>query len=157
MPDQDQKLLEHFRNPKNVGIIENSDGYGRVENPVNGYITDMYIKIENDRIADIKFKTFGCVVTIASASALSESVKNKKLQDIINTNNTIENLIENIKNDLGEIPDKNWHCPPTAIQALLITILDYFRKKKDEKNINKIEKKLSELKQYYSMMLEKQQ
>ncbi|GAJ01119.1 unnamed protein product, partial [marine sediment metagenome] len=76
-------MLEHFNNPRNVGVIEDADGYARVENPVCGDMTDVYIKVENERIKDVKFKTFGCLVTIASASALSEAVKGKSLDEIL--------------------------------------------------------------------------
>jgi len=81
---ENEKMLEHFRNPQNVGTIENADGYGRGTNPINGYITDMYLKIEGDKIVDIKYKTYGCVATIASTSAISHIVKGKILSDIIN-------------------------------------------------------------------------
>ncbi len=78
------KVLDHFRNPRNVGVIEDADGWSRVENPVCGDITDMYLKVSDRRIVDIKFTTFGCFATIASASALTEAVKGKRLGEILN-------------------------------------------------------------------------
>lgn len=153
MSDTNPKLLEHFQNPRNVGIIENADGYARVENPVNGYLTDIYINIENGRIKDVKFKTFGCVVTIASASALSEEVKGKTLNEIVDGSDPLESLMELIKRELGEIPEKNWHCPPTAIQTLLTAISYYYKKKKEEEKVKKIEKALSDLKSYFETRL----
>ena len=149
MSDTNPKLLKHFQNPKNVGIIENADGYARVENPINGYMTDIYIRVENGRIEDVKFKTFGCVVTIASASALTEIVKGKTLDEIVDNENPVETLIQLIEGELGEIPEKNWHCPPTAIRVLLSAISDYYRKNKNEIKVNEIEKILIALKCYF--------
>ena len=153
MSETDQKLLEHFRNPKNVGTIENADGYAQGENPVNGYMTDMYLKVENGRITDVKFKTVGCTVTIASASALTNAVKGKTLEKLVDGGNPLETLMELIKRELGEIPEKNWHCPPTAIQTLLIAISDYYRKNKDEQNVKKIEKTLADVRSYFETKL----
>lgn len=153
MSDTNPKLLDHFQNPRNVGIIENADGYARVENPINGYMTDIYIRVENGRIEDVKFKTFGCVVTIASASALSEVVKGKTLDEIVDGRDPIETLMQLIKKELGDIPEKNWHCPPTAIQVLLSAISDYYRKNKDEKKVKKIEKILIDIKCYFEKKL----
>ena len=149
MPEPNFKILEHFHNPRNVGLIENADGYGRGENPINGYITDIYLKVENGQIKDIKFKTFGCTVTIASASALSEAVKGKVLEDIISGSDPVKTLITYIEKELGEIPEKNWHCPPTAVQTLLIAIHDYYRKKGDKKRIFELEKLITKSKCYF--------
>ena len=155
MSELDNKLLEHFRNPRNVGIIENANGYARVENPVNGYTTDMYLHIENGQIQDIKFKTFGCTVTIASASALTNIVKGKTLEDILNSGDSLKKLLELLRMELGDIPEKNWHCPPTAIQTLLIAICEYYRKNNDEKTVTKIEKTIDEVKCYFANRLDK--
>jgi nitrogen fixation NifU-like protein len=150
MSSTNPKLLDHFQNPRNIGKIDNADGFARGENPVNGYITDMYIRIDNGRIEDVKYKTVGCVVTIASASALSEIVKGKCLDEIIDNINPFQTLMQAITEIIGEIPDKNWHCPPTAIQTLLAAISDYFRKNKDEGNLNKVEHILTDIKGYFN-------
>ena len=154
MSEPNFKLLEHFHNPRNVGLIENADGYGRGKNPINGYLTDFYIKIENEQIKDIKFKTMGCVVTIASASALSEAVKGKTLEEIVDGTDPIKRLGVLIKKELGKIPEKNWHCPPTAIQILLTAILDYYKKNQDEKNVKRIERTLDDIKCYFEKKLD---
>ena len=154
MSEYNQKLLEHFRNPRNVGIIKNPDGYARVENPVNGYTTDMYLRVENGQIQDIKFKTFGCTVTIASASALTDIVKGKNLEEIVNSGDSLKKLLELLQRDLGDVPEKNWHCPPVAIQTLLIAICEYYRKNKDEKSVTKIEKTITEVKCYFEKKLD---
>ena len=153
MSETDQKLLEHFRNPKNVGIIENANGYARGKNPINGYVTDMYIRVENEQIKDIKYKTFGCVATIASTSAFSEIVKGKTLEEIVDSGDPLGMLLDLIKMELGDIPEKNWHCPPTAIQTFLNAFSDYYSKNKDEKNVKLIEKILADIKCYFENKL----
>lgn len=154
MSEYSQKLLEHFLNPKNVGVIKNPDGYARWENPVNGYTTDIYLRIENGQIQDIKFKTFGCTATIASASALTDIVKGKTLEEIVNNDDTLKKLLELLQRELGDVPEKNWHCPPTAIQTLLIAICEYYRKNTDGKNVTKIEKTLTEITGYFEKKLD---
>jgi nitrogen fixation NifU-like protein len=149
MSDFDNKLLSYFLNPKNVGLIDNPNGYGTAENPINGYRTDIYIKVENEIIKDIKFKTIGCTVTIASDSALTEIVKGKKIKEIINNENPLRILLNLITNELGSVPEKNWHCPPTAIQVLFYAILDYYKKIDDNINIKKVEKIIDEIKKYF--------
>jgi len=134
----DQKLLDHFLNPRNTGEIDNPDGYGRAFNPVNQYFTDIFLRVKEGRIDDIKFKTFGCVVTIAAASALTEIVKGKSIDEIIDSKNPLQNLLEQIHGELGVVPKKNWHCPPAAVQALLIAFFDYYQRNKDEKRLKRL-------------------
>jgi nitrogen fixation NifU-like protein len=149
MTEYEQKLLDHFMNPRNVGSIEKPDGYGRAQNPVNGYLTDIYLRITNDCITDIKFKTFGCVVTIASASALSVAVKGKTISEIVDSKNPLETLLGYIKKEMGDTPQKNWHCSPAAAQTLLISLADYYRKNKNEERVKKIEKILTDVQRYF--------
>jgi len=149
MTESDQRLLNHFMNPQNVGTIENPDGIGRALNPVNQYLTDIYLRVKNGYIEDIKFKTFGCVVTIATASALTTSVKGKSLSDIVASKNSLKILLELIKKELGVVPEKNWHCPPTAIQALLIALSDYYQKINDEQRVKQIENMLIEVQCFF--------
>lgn len=154
MDETYQKMLEHLKNPKNVGIIENPDGYARVKNPVCGDLTDMYITIEKNRIKDIKFKTFGCLVTISSASVLSEAVKGLELDKILESKDPIKMLMELIMKEFGDIPKEKLHCPPASIQALLISIADYYKKKKESKKVIKIEKALDSIDNYYKKGVE---
>ena len=149
MDEINKKMLEHFNNPKNVGILKNPDGYARVKNPICGDLTDMYIKIENNRIKDIKFKSFGCIVTIASASALSEVVKEKELDEIVENKDPIKMLRDMILNEFGDIPKEKLHCPPASIEALLTSIKNYYKKNKQLKKVNKIEEALSNINWYY--------
>jgi nitrogen fixation NifU-like protein len=153
MQKTNYKLLEHFQNPRNVGIIENADGYARGKNPVNDYLTDIYIKVENGCIKDVKFKTVGCVVTIASVSALSEVVKGKSLDEILGNKNPFEMLMKLIEQEIGKVPEKNWHCPPTAIQTLLKAIADYYRKNKENEKLKIIEKIIFDIESYFEAKL----
>ena len=106
MTESDQKLLDHFMNPRNVGVIENPDGFGRALNPVNQYLTDIYLRVKDGCIYDIKFKTFGCVVTIAAASALTTGVKGKSLSEIIDNNSSLKILFKLIETKLGVVPKR---------------------------------------------------
>jgi len=149
MSEPNFKLLDHFHNPRNIGVIDNPDGFGRGINPINGYLTDIYIKVENERIKDIKFKTSGCVVSVTSASALTEAMKGKSLEEIVDGSNNAKALIDLIKEKLGEIPEKNWHCPPTAVLTLLTAICDYYRKIGEKKKILEVEKLIDDINGYF--------
>ncbi len=149
MKDISKKLLEHFQNPKNVGVIVDADGYGKVENPICGDMTEMYIKVEKDILRDVKFKSYGCFATIASASALSEAAKGKKLNEILKGERTMEKLMGMVMNELGNVPKKKMHCPPAPIEAFLKAIQDYYKKKNDEKTVKKIDGALSLIRCYY--------
>lgn len=148
MSDFDDKLLKHFLNPKNVGTIENTDGYARVENPVNGYTTDIYIKIENGKISNAKFKSMGCTSTIATASAITELVKDVNVDDLINKNDNYLYLMNLLNNELGKVPDKNWHCLPTAVMGVITALLDYYNKQNDVNKIKKLENIIYKIKKY---------
>ena len=78
-----EKVMDHFRNPRNVGVIENADGVGEVGNPVCGDIMKIYLKIRDDTIADVKFETFGCGSAIASSSMATELIKGKPISDAL--------------------------------------------------------------------------
>ena len=144
-----KKIMDHFLNPRNVGTIKNADGYARVKNPVCGDLTDVYIKVKNERITDVKFKTFGCLVTIASASALSEAVKGKALDEISEDKEPIEMLMKLIRGEFGDLPKEKLHCPPASIQALLTAISDYYKKNKELEKVKRIEKALVDIRCYY--------
>ena len=101
---ENEKIFEHFLNPRNVGTIEKADGYCRGINPITGYITEIYLKIEEEKIVDIKFKTNGCVTTIASTSAISTIVKGRRLSDIIKSEKSFEELAKLLTDEIGEIP-----------------------------------------------------
>ena len=134
----DNKLLKHFLNPQNIGVLLQNDAYARVQNPVNGYTTDLYLKIQNTKIIDIKYKTYGCTVTIAAGSAITTILKNKQIDDIIFNKDPIKNLENKLISELGEIPEKNWHCIPTIIKAVFTAFLNYYTKLNDETYLKQV-------------------
>jgi nitrogen fixation NifU-like protein len=113
------KVIEHFQNPRNVGEIKDADGVGTVGNPSCGDIMAMYIKVENNIITDIKFKTFGCGAAIATSSITTEMVKGK----------TVDEAERLTRNDVAEaldgLPPIKMHCSNLATDALRAAIEDY--------------------------------
>ena len=120
-----EKVMEHFRNPRNVGEIPDADGVGTVGNPICGDMMSMYIKVEDDRIVDIKFKTFGCGAAIATSSMITELAKGKTLDEA--TKITRGDVAE----ELGGLPPIKMHCSNLAADALHEAIKDY-RKRRGE-------------------------
>ena len=124
-----ERLLEHFRNPKNVGVIEDADGVGRVTSPVCGDIMELYIKVKDEKIVDVKFQTFGCAAAaIASSSVLTELIKRKTI------NETLEITNKRIIDTLGGLPEEKVHCSVLAEDGVKKAIEDYkLRQKTTEK------------------------
>ncbi len=118
------KVMEHFTNPKNVGEIENADGVGQVGNPTCGDIMKMYIKVKDNVIEDIKFKTFGCGAAIATSSMATELAKGKTIEEAEKLTNKI------IAEALGGLPGTKMHCSNLAADALHKAIDDYKSKQK---------------------------
>lgn len=114
-----EKVMEHFRNPRNVGEIENADGVGKVGNPVCGDIMELYIKVDRGIIADAKFKTFGCGAAIATSSMVTELVKNKTVEEALHISNKA------VAEALGGLPPIKMHCSVLAEEALKKAIDDY--------------------------------
>ncbi len=119
-----EKVMDHFNNPRNVGELENPDGVGKVGNPVCGDIMKIFIRVENNIIKDIKFKTFGCGAAIATSSVLTEMAKNKTLQEALKINNKM------VADALGGLPGNKMHCSNLAANALHEAIRDYMQKRK---------------------------
>ena len=118
-------VIEHFQNPHNVGTIEDADGVGKMGSPVCGDLMEIYIKVNNNHITDIKFRTFGCGAAIASGSMASEMIKGKTLAEA-------EALTdEDVAKALGGLPEKKMHCSNLAASTLHKAIEDY-RNKHDE-------------------------
>ncbi|UCF49375.1 MAG: Fe-S cluster assembly scaffold protein NifU [Thermoplasmatales archaeon] len=118
-----EKVMDHFRNPRNIGEIEDADGIGTVGNPKCGDIMTIYIKVKNDRIEDIKFKTYGCAAAIASTSIATEMVKGKTLKEAAKLTRN------DVAEELGGLPDYKMHCSNLAADALKKAIEDYKKKK----------------------------
>ena len=119
-----KKVMDHFMDPKNVGTIENPDGYGKVGNPVCGDIMEIFIKVKDDVIVDIKFKTFGCGSAIATSSMITEMAKG------MNIDEAMEITRDNIAKNLDGLPPQKMHCSNLAADALHEAIKDYKSKKK---------------------------
>ncbi len=119
-----EKVMEHFRNPRNVGEIENPDGVGEVGNPVCGDMMTFYIKVDNGVITDVKFKTFGCGAAIAVSSMVSEMAKGKTIEEALKITN------EQVAVELGGLPPNKMHCSNLGADALHAAIQDYLRKQK---------------------------
>ncbi|MBN1755866.1 Fe-S cluster assembly scaffold protein NifU [bacterium] len=119
-----EKVLDHFMNPRNVGVIENADGYGKVGNPVCGDLMEIYIKVENDIITEIKFRTFGCGSAIATSSMVTEMVKGMHVDEALKVTR------DDVANELDGLPPKKMHCSNLAADALHVAIRDYKEKTK---------------------------
>jgi nitrogen fixation NifU-like protein len=115
-------VIEHFRNPRNVGVIEDADGVGREGNPICGDLMEIFIKVEDGRIADIKFRTFGCGAAIATSSITTEMVKGKTLEEALALSR------DAVAQALGGLPPHKMHCSNLAADALHAAIEDYFAK-----------------------------
>ncbi len=117
------KVLDHFRNPRNMGEIPGADGVGTVGNPVCGDLMTIYIKVKDNRLEDVKFKTFGCGAAIATSSMITELAKGKTLDEAMKI--TRGDVAEN----LGGLPPVKMHCSNLAADGLHAAIQDYLKKK----------------------------
>jgi nitrogen fixation NifU-like protein len=126
MPVYSEKVMEHFMNPRNVGEIENPDGVGEVGNPVCGDMMTFHIKVKDNRLEDIKFKTFGCGAAIAVSSMVSEMAMGKTLEEAMKI------TPQAVADELKGLPKQKFHCSNLGAQALNKAIKDYLDKKKGE-------------------------
>ncbi len=117
-----EKVMDHFKNPRNVGVIENADGIGEVGNAKCGDIMRIYLKIDNEIISDVKFETFGCGSAIASSSMATEMIKGKPLKDALELTNKA------VAEALDGLPAHKMHCSVLAEEAIKNAILDYYKK-----------------------------
>jgi nitrogen fixation NifU-like protein len=121
-----EKVMEHFRNPRNVGYIEDADGLGKVGNPVCGDIMELTIKVQDGIITDAMFRTFGCGAAIATSSIVTELVKGKTIEEALEISNKA------VVEALGGLPPVKMHCSVLAEQALKSAILDYKQRQAGE-------------------------
>jgi len=122
-----EKVMEHFRNPRNMGEIPEADGIGTVGNPVCGDLMTIYIKVKDNKIADIKFKTFGCGAAIATSSMITELAKGKTLEEALKITRG------NVADSLDGLPPIKMHCSNLAADGLHAAIEDYLKKREAEK------------------------
>jgi nitrogen fixation NifU-like protein len=117
-----EKVMDHFRNPRNVGVIEDADGVGEVGNAKCGDIMKIYLKIENDIIVDVKFETFGCGSAIASSSMATELIKGKPVSEALTLTNKA------VAEALDGLPAYKMHCSVLAEEAIKKALQDYYEK-----------------------------
>ena len=122
MPIYSEKVMEHFMNPRNVGEIEDADGIGEVGNPVCGDMMTFYIKVDDNRLSDVKFKTFGCGAAIAVSSIVSEMAMGKTLEEARKITPAL------VAEELQGLPKNKYHCSNLGAQALNKAIDDYLKK-----------------------------
>ncbi len=118
-----EKVMEHFSNPRNTGVIEDADGVGEVGNPVCGDMMTFYIKVKDDILVDVKFQTFGCVAAIAVSSIVSEMAKGKSLEEAKQITNKL------VAETLGGLPQNKLHCSNLGAEALALAINNYQEKR----------------------------
>lgn len=128
-----EKVMEHFSNPHNVGEIENADGIGEVGNAKCGDIMKMYLKIDNEIVTDVKFKTFGCGAAIATSSIATDMIKGKPLAQALQLTNKA------VVEALDGLPAVKLHCSVLAEQAVKAAIADYYRKNGREEEAAELE------------------
>ena len=117
-----EKVMDHFQHPRNVGIIENADGIGEVGNAKCGDIMKIYLKIDDDKISDVKFETFGCGSAIASSSMATELIKGKPLSQALELTNKA------VAEALDGLPAYKMHCSVLAEEAIKAAVKDYYDK-----------------------------
>ncbi len=122
-----EKVMEHFKNPRNVGEMKDPDGIGHVGNPICGDIMELYIKVKDNIIIDAKFKTLGCGAAIATSSMVTELVKGKTVDEALKISN------QAVAEALGGLPPIKMHCSLLAEEALKSAINDYLAKSKSIK------------------------
>lgn len=123
MPFYSEKVMDHFQHPRNVGEITDADGIGEVGNPVCGDMMTFYIKVKDNRLVDIKFKTFGCGAAIAVSSMVSEMAMGKTIEEALKITNEL------VAQELGGLPPNKMHCSNLGADALHKAIEDYLKKK----------------------------
>ena len=123
MPVYSEKVMDHFMNPRNVGEIENADGVGEVGNPICGDMMTFYIKVDDNRLSDVKFKTFGCGAAIAVSSMVSEMAKGKTLEEARKITPAL------VARELEGLPKNKYHCSNLGAQALNKAVDNYLEKR----------------------------
>lgn len=122
-----EKVMEHFQNPRNVGVMKDADGVGQVGNPVCGDMMTFYIKVKDNRLEDVKFQTFGCGAAIAVSSMVSEMAKGKTIEEALKITNSI------VAQELGGLPKNKLHCSNLGADALHKAIENYSERQKQAK------------------------
>jgi len=124
-----EKVMQHFKKPQNMGEIQDADGVGSVGNPTCGDLMTMYIKVKDNRIEDVKFKTYGCGAAIATSSMTTELAKGKTIDEAMKISRA------SVADSLGGLPPVKMHCSNLAADALHAAIEDYQKKQTGKKEV----------------------
>jgi len=145
------QVLEHFQNPRNIGTIDCPEAMGTIDNPVCGDITEIYLRIKNGLIEDAKFKSYGCAVTIASASVFTEKIKGQEIARLVAgaDDEVVHKLVGLIEGELGELPAPKLHCPPATVQAFLEAICGYYEKEGERLLASRMKRLVPLIAKYY--------
>jgi nitrogen fixation NifU-like protein len=127
-----EKVIDHFTNPRNVGVVDDADGVGKVGNPICGDMMEMSIKVEDGVIADVKFRTFGCGAAIATSSMATELIQGKSIDDALKMTNRA------IAEALDGLPPVKMHCSVLAADALKMALADYYRRQGDDEKAREL-------------------
>lgn len=151
MIELSDKIKEHFKNPQNAGEIENPEGTGTIMNPICGDKTVLYLRIKEGVIEDAKFLSYGCAVTIASASVFTKNIKGKEISQVLSggDHEIILRLMKLIEDELGEIPPVKLHCPPAMVQVFLEALVQYIEKEGPSQRGAKIKGLIPLVSDYY--------
>jgi nitrogen fixation protein NifU and related proteins len=117
-----EKVMDHFRNPRNVGVVDDADGIGEVGNPICGDMMRITIKVKGDVLEDVKFQTLGCGAAVATSSIMTEMAKGKTLEEAMEISN------KGVAEELGGLPPAKMHCSNLAADGLHAAIKDYREK-----------------------------
>ena len=123
------RVMEHFKNPRNMGEIADADGVGTVGNPVCGDLMTIYLKVKDNRLADVKFKTFGCGAAIATSSMTTELAIGKTLEEALKITRA------DVAGSLGGLPPVKMHCSNLAADALHAAIKDFYKKQETKNEV----------------------
>lgn len=158
MLELSEKVKEHFRNPRNVGEIEDPEGTGTILNPVCGDKTVLYLRIREGVVEDAKFLSFGCAVTIASASVSTEKIKGKEISKLFwgADEEVVPRLVSLIESELGEIPPVKLHCPPATVQVFLEAVEGYLDKEGKTELSSRAKGLIPKISEYYKRGEEKE-
>jgi nitrogen fixation NifU-like protein len=124
-----EKVMQHFKKPQNMGEIPDADGVGSVGNPTCGDLMTMYIKVKDNRLEDVKFKTYGCGAAIATSSMTTELAKGKTIDEAMKISRA------SVADSLGGLPPVKMHCSNLAADALHAAIEDYQKKQKNKEEV----------------------
>jgi nitrogen fixation NifU-like protein len=158
MLELNEKIKAHFRNPQNVGEMENPEGMGAIDNPVCGDTTKLYLRIKEGVVEDAKFLSFGCAVTIASASVFTEKIKGKDISKLFlgTDEEVVQRLMDLIESELGEVPPIKLHCPPATVQVFLESISGYLEKEGKTELRSRAKSLIPKISEYYKRGEEKE-